>query len=32
MVFKGSLEKLYGLTENSPAIDPVAWIQERRID
>lgn len=32
MVFKGSLEKLDDLTQDSPAIDPVAWIQEGRQD
>jgi hypothetical protein len=31
-VFKSSLERLHSLTENSPAIDPVAWIQEGRQD
>lgn len=32
MDFKGSLERLYNLTQDSPAIDPVAWIQEGRQD
>jgi hypothetical protein len=30
IVFKGSLERLYSLTQDSSAIDPVAWIQEGR--
>ena len=30
MDFKGSLERLYDLTQDSPAIDPVVWIQEGR--